>query len=57
MEWLLESCSEKFPHAILLKDEQKEVVFHLLWSKDVVTIWLQLYATVKEMQMNAIVSC
>jgi len=65
MERLLESCSEKFPHGILLKDEQKEVVFHLLQSKDV-TILLtsqrkcliyQLYAMAKEMQINAICCC
>jgi len=64
MEWLLESCSEKLPHAVLLKDEQKEVVFHLLRSQDIVTILrtslgksliYQLYAMAKEMQMNVIV--
>ena len=65
MEWLLESCLEKFPHGPLLKDEKKEVVHHLK-SKDVAilstgfeeSLTYQLYTLAKEKQMERkLLSC
>ena len=53
--------SEIFSHVSSLKDEQKEVVVHLLRSQDVVTILLSTFgkvliyppfATAKKMQME-----
>ena len=59
MDRLLKRSLEKFPNVSSLKNEQKEVVRHLLRSKDIVGILptgfgksliYQLYATAKQMQ-------